>query len=615
MRKEELRRMKKEDSNSQSEIEQLRNDVDRLQTRLDRLIGCEKECSSLAVHNRSLQQQLEVLQNQFESVLTEKDELESQTQQVIEALNEEREAKGILEQKLHDGLLRSPNSASWLAESKNMSEQGPEHSSAPQQSASVPTSPTGPPDAHSTPFLPKPATSLLSELQSSLVSASNNQVSELEMELSSLQQKHHEAEANLQRLTFENSQLQREVQTCRSSAVELERLRKSQLHVEEQEKEVVGLKEEVATMQQLIGQLKSNLSKSNGEKASQEIELEGLRDEMQRARQTFKAEVEKLEKEVTDEQGQSESLRKRITCLEGQLQQSVNTSEKLESILVSSNTELSVLTRDMLSLHRAISSLRAESKLPTPPPQPDNVPRKERREGSPSEAESYSVTIQGGRQKLDVHGESHILLPIVNLREQMRLTRTPLEQFTRTMLKRLSSQRMVAESDVGGENDSQSKRVAELEGNISKLNARLANRAEEVIQLRTILKARQTTQEVTINSLKSKVLGQVRAHETESNQLKHKIKMLRKERDDQTSLCAMTSRRCQEYLEEVGRVKKKVEELRRECHQLQSENKLLDVYLERTIKQKLEISQKLESYQEQEERTHAIPLNISATRV
>ena len=91
--------------------------------------------------------------------------------------------------------------------------------------------------------------------------------------------------------------------------------------------------------------------------------------------------------------------------------------------------------------------------------------------------------------------------------------------------------------------------------------------------------------------------------------------MLRKERDDQTSLCAMTSRRCQEYLEEVGRVKKKVEELRRECHQLQSENKLLDVYLERAIKQKLEISQKLESYQEQEERTHAIPLNITATRV
>lgn len=587
---EELRSFKKRALTMQTEVEQLRLELDRAHPKLEKLNQYEQELYNVTEQNTLLRSELTTLQDHYESILNERDDLEQQTKEVYEALNEEREAKSILETKLHVDMFKTPDR--WTESTSDMI------------TSSAPTSPGLNVD-HSTPFT---ATSnaipcLLSELQHSLLPIDLPSTSQsLELKIQELEGK----------LETEKDEMEKQMLSTLS---DLETWKmKYQESIESNDTELASIRDELSAKKEIANQLKSKVSSLSGEKASLEIELDGVKDEMIRSKELSHMEREKLLKEMTEEQRKNSQLQGRICELDEKLSNAVNAKETLETILVHSTGEVISIKEEILNLNRAISSLHNENKVT---PASDTNLIKSEAPSNETTSDEYLLSVQEGKKNLRINRENHMITEVIQLRELLHQVRIPLETFTRRMLERSlesSSQHMVGITTSTRQDDDK-KITTELEGTINKFRARLANRTEEVNQLRTIMKARQTTVDVTVSSLKSKLESQARAHDTEINQFKHKLKTLRKERDDQTSLCALTSKRCQEYLVEISKLKRKLEEAKGEKDCLLSEAKLLDVYLQRAIKQKLDISQQLERYHEEEERNKVIPLTLSASRV
>ena len=596
--KEELQSRRRGELNAQGELNHYKKESERLYGDLEKLMWYKQEYTSLTHANDSLKQDFSGLQEQFESIMCEKAELEAEHQEVIKALNVEREARNEFTQHLQEDALHSPTQLSWAQQSAGHLFDGlsPKPASPNQSNHAF----------HSTPHaaVKSAGPSLLSELQSSLISDT--------AELDSVRQSLREAEEDIKRLHTMRAQLEEKVYSM--STVAEQQIESHRKELEERGAEVTAMKEELVDKSEQIGKLKSKLTAVTGEKATIEIELDGLRDELERDRAAGKIKMEKYNKEIQDDQKRIEDMQRQSTQLRESLSVSTNQVERLEVILANSSEGLVAMRDEVTSLLGMVVSVNQDGQQQIVN---GNTPSHSENVSDTSPHDTYIVTVQGGKQSLSVHVESHTLLSVLQVWDQLRLLRGPLEQFTRSILQRslAVSTRHISTSTEKMLDDGGNQRVSDLETEMNKLKSKLATRSEEANQLRTIMKARQTTQEVTISSLRSKLDGQQRAHETEVTQLKHKIKTLRKERDDQISLGAMTSRRCQEQFEEIGRVKKKMEELRAENEKVKNDNKLSNMYLERAIKQKLQISVLLEQYQEEEERTRVIPMALSASRV
>ena len=599
--KEEMQSRRRSELNAQGELTYFKKEAERLQSDMEKLIWYKQEYTSLTHANDSLKLDISGLQEKIETVLCEKVNLENHHEEVVRALNSEREARSELTQQLRDEALRSPSQLAWAEESAEHLVEGLSTKFGSPGSTNNHV-------AHSTPFTTakSAAPSLLSELQSSLISSGNTS------ELDTAQEKLREAEEEIKNLRLQKAQLEKEL---RSQSTDFEHQTESHKRLlQEKEGDIDGKKEELTAKIEEIGQLKSKMSAVMGEKATMEIELEGLKDELKREKAAGKAKIKKYNKEVQEDQKRIEEMQKQASQLEEKLFVSTSQCEKLEIVLANSSEGLVTMRDEVRSLLGMVLSLNQDECIGVNGKTSSQVTEN----GAETAVhETYTIAVQGGKRVIDVHVESHTLLSALQVWDQLRLLRGPLEHFTRSILQQslaVSTRHISTSTDKMGE-DVDNQRVSELEAEIKKLKSKLTTRTEEANQLRTIMKARQTTVDVTISSLKSKLEGQLRAHEAEANQLKHKIKTLRKERDDQTSLGAMTSRRCQEQFEEIGRIKKKIEELRGENEQLKVENKLSSMYLERAIRQKLEISVLLEQYHEEEERTRLIPMALTASRV
>ena len=622
--RDEVRTAKKEEQSSTAEVERLTKELEAAYGRLEKLERHDTELSALVEQNNSLQYELSVIQDQYESVLHERDDLETQNKRVIDALNDEREAKNNLELQLQDSILRSPSRVSWLAESvTNLptdKDFPPSNDVKDRHSPfSAPVSPIE--DNQRKPVIP----SLLSELQNTFLSSSTADdaqatPTENSMDVKDFESLHHrlqESQDKVRALENQVAELQKEVSSFINLPKEVEKWRfKYQQVVEEKDEEISSFKDELAAKKEVISQLKNKKGVLSKEKASLEIELEGVKEELKRAKENARLELEKLENEMANEQTNHNSLKTKLADLEEKLASSVGSNERLEAILVNSDSEIVSMQEEILNIHKTLSSLQAEKKLTSPTGEySSKLPELNNKD---SDLSKYTLTVKKGERRISINRDGQALEQAIKLRGLLRQVRSPLEFFAKTMLESSlasSSQHILTANTPSSEDDDSSRRISELETTVNKLKAKLSNRTEEVNQLRAIMKARQTTVDVTVSSLKSKLESQTRAHETETNQLKHKLKTLRKERDDQISLGALTSKRCQDYIEEIGKLKRKLEEVRGESDQVRSENKLLNVYLERTIKQKLDISQQLEKYQEEEERTRFIPLTLSSSRV
>ena len=640
--KEENRSLKHNSTLLTKETEELKNEARDQERRIEHLTKLEDECHRLQEEHAAILKDSQALQEQFETVIMEKEDLEYQTQEAMQALSDERESRSLLEMKLSEDMRLSPINLHW--EEDRRERQGGQAkdetkrlSSASAEERDVQSTPSPPLRSeenfaakfHSTPYsggARNPAPSLLSEIQNSFTTEADKE------ELERLQAKIAEMEVMVCSNKNEKKVLEENLMVCSAreskQVKELESLKeKFAKEVYTKDQKLEELSQRVLIRDEQIEQLRSKLSKTTAEKTSMEIEVDGLSNEIQRVKAVSGLEIDKHQRESAQEQNKNTKLADQIGVLEDQAAEYGRTIQTLENVVFNSHTELATMTEDIRSLQKVVGTLTADAKssptattkasaengMPATPNGDSNgiLPALTNGGTGGDEEKYYSLKIGKRKASLQVHEESNSLRAITSLREQLKLVRAPLEHFTKTMLERSlvhSTRHAPSPSFSPDPTGSNRKNTLDLEATISKWKSKFMHKTEELNNLRSIMKARATTAEVATSSLRSKLEGQARAYQTELTKLKYQIKILKKEKDEHLSLRTMYAKRCDDYIDEITRVKK-------EAENLQQEYDSLYVCLEKTIKRKLELSTELEEYKMDQERRVQIPKLLESSRV
>ena len=624
IQKEEVKRLRQESADGWRECDERKQEIDRLQRRIEKLGQFEREFPAVQEANRSLRQEMETVQAQYESVVVEKAELEHQNSETMMALNEEREEKTQLENKLREDELRSPVSRSWALEKAVLSTSPTGRNNLSNHNGSFSFPPTSPSaKAHSTPRKTPP--SLLSEL---LTESSHPE----------LQGKLAAAEEAAARLRKEKAALAERVSslTKQLGEVEVDAARgKEELNkrLSDGNRAMDSLKEDQLIKDEILDQLRNKLTGMAAERTSMEMDLEAMKNEVKRVKESSAAELERYRSDCQLEQERNVELRRQVAALEEQSAQLLESLQKLEGIIYNSQNELSSMADDIHNMHRAVVSLvnkttsspartnhanhsggadgasNGGTLTPAEGAPPSNAT------GSGSDDKYYTLQLKGRKSTVQVHLETQSLAGISNLHDQLRSIRSPLEQFTRRMLEKslAHSTRHLSDgkTSAGEERSSPAvtrRNTGESESALNKWRSKLAIKTEEVNNLRAIMRARAATTEVSVSSLRSKLEGQSRAYQTELTKIKYQLRMLRKEKEEQYSQRVMYFRRCEDLSEEIMRTK-------REMEGVKQENTELLTSLKKTIQKKLDLSRELEEYKVEQERLRIIPARLGSSRI
>ena len=627
IQKEELKRLRQDSADGWRECEEKKQEVERLQRRIEKLKQFEKDFPAVQEANRSLRQEIEVVQAQYESVVAEKAELEHQNSETMMALNEEREEKTQLEIKLREDELRSPVSPSWAMEKAVLNASSPTGRNNLNHNGSFPfpspVSPSHSAKAHSTPRKTPLHPNLLSEMLTA------------ETGHSELLQKLSAAEETASGLRKEKATLTERVSSLvkQLGEVEAEAARaKEELskRLSDGSRAMESLKEDQMIKDEILDQLRNKLTGMAAERTSMEIEVEAMKNEVKRVQESSAAELERYRSDCQLEQEKNLELRGQVAVLEEQSAQMLESLQKLEGIIYNSHNELSSMTDDIHNMHRAVVSLVNDNKTsPARTNGSSNGGEGGATNGTSTPAETtpgdaggdekfYTLQLKERRSTVQVHLETQSLVGISNLHDQLRSIRSPLEQFTKKMLEKslAHSTRHLSDTKNTAGDERRSPMVTrrntgltgEGESALNKWRSKLAVKTEEVNNLRAIMKARAATTEVSVSSLRSKIEGQSRAYQTELTKLKYQLRMLKKEKEEQYSQRVMYFKRCEDLSEEITQTKREMEGVRQE-------NTELLTSLKKTIQKKLDLSRELEEYKVEQERLRIIPARLGSSRI
>ena len=632
IQKEEVKRLRQESADGWRECEEKRQEIEKLQKRVEKLKKFEKDFPRIQEANRSLRQDIDIVQAQYESVMVEKVELEHQNSETVMALNEEREEKTQLETKIREDELRSPVSPSWASEKAVLSAASPTgRNNLNNHNGSFtfpPISPTHSAKAHSTPRKGQLHPSLLSELQNTLTADIS------QPELKSLRQKLLTAEQTVKDLEKERIMLSEKVQTLSRQQLELKTeagREKEELNkrLSESMRSMESVREDLLIKNEILDQLRNKLSGMVAERTSMEIEIDGMKNEVKRVQESSAVELERYRSDYQLEQEKNIELRGQVAVLEEQSTHMMESLQKLESIIYNSHNELSSMTDDIHNMHKAVVSLVTDNKTTVVPARNHSGSAGEGRGNgviartdsiaetndmsSRGDDKYYTLQLKERKSTVQVHLETQSLVGISNLHDQLRSIRSPLEQFTKRMLERSLAHSTRHRSDLKSDEQSSPSitRRNMGEGESSTLNkwrSKLAVKTEEVNNLRAIMRARAATTEVSVSSLRSKLEGQSRAYQTELTKLKYQLRMLRKEKEEQYSQRMMYFKRCEDLSEDITRTKREMEGTRQE-------NTELLTSLKKTIQKKLDLSRELEEYKVEREQMKIIPVRLGSSRI
>ncbi len=625
--KDENRQLKQSKTLYSKEADELRRDLDKTERKMETLAQFKIDYNALQEENSTLQRESQLMQEQFESIILEKDELEHQTEDAVHALHEEREIRSLLEIKVKEDSMISPPHPSWAAEEEERGVGESEEIKKPSLvqseivSSPAPLSRNLDSKFHSTPYANR---DLQSELQDSFTSDANRD------ELQNLRKKLLEAQEDMNSLKKEKKTLEDDAKA--SLARELERSEelesfKARYTKDVGERDIIAeeLNQRIIIRDEQIEQLRNKLSTVSGDKTSMEIEVDGLNNEIQRLKVVAGLEMDKIQREHAQEQTKGIQLKSHLSVLEEQVDEYTCAIEKLEGIILNSQNELSSMSDDIKSLQKVIVMLGTNGKFSpakssgqvlscaSDPNSEGNTAPSEAEENSESDKLYYSLDLKQKKSSVLVHSENHSLRAIVNLREQLKLVRAPMEKFTKVMLERslVHSSKYFGGSPTPPSPDDHNatrKHTLDLEASISKWKSKFMHKTEEISNLRSIMKARATTADVATSSLRSKLEGQARAYQTELTKLRYQIKMLKKERDEHLSLRTMYAKRCEEYIDEITTARKTAEKRKQAYDELM-------VSLQKTIQRKLELSYELEEYKVYQEVNVVIPSKLESSRV
>ena len=564
--------------------ENLSSQVKQLTEQAEQFSGVQNNYASLYKANTSLKVECEELQGRLEATVIEKEELEKLNQDITDALNEERESKEVLEMKLREGSYQLPQ-VSWEEEEGQVWKEENRLSCNDEVDAT-------PVNFSSTPIPSKPnASSLFNEFQTTDKMA----------ELVELREAIDQAKEKISKLLEEKASLEDKISSLTAAEAKEDNNGNNNLDVMvEKDKIIQRLREEIDNKNDMIERLHQQAKIDGTDKTALEIKIETVTNELQNVKENLHNIVEMKDKEISKLDEALQEVHEHKVVLEGDLDTFRTKLDHLESVLGNSHNELFTLVGQLKNLKKAVETLHNDVDQPnTSQGQPDLVPKSD---PDCTVSKVYSLKIKS-QKVIEIDEEKQCFSVVTVFKELLQSLRVPIDKYTRIMLSR-----SLHNSSKDTEVVSNSLIVAEKNAEIAKLKNRIIHKSDELNNLRSIMKARQTTADVGYKTLKSQMESEQAKFHREISHLKHETKELQKQNAELENFKAIYLQRFEELLSEMSELKRKLEmaTIREE-----ETNRLL----EKTIHRKLELTQALEEYEIKNEVLYLIPQRMESSRI
>ena len=564
--------------------ENLLSQVKQLTEQAEQFSGVQNNYASLYKANTGLKAECEELQGRLEATIVEKEELEKLNQDITDALNEERESKEVLELKLREGSYQLPR-VSWEEEEGQVWKEENRLSCNDEEIDTAPVN-------FSTPIPNKPnVSSLFNEFQTTDKMA----------ELVELREALDQAKERITKLLEEKTTLEDKISSLAAAETREGNNGNNNSDVMV-EKDIIiqGLREEIDNKNDVLERLHQQVKMDSTDKTALEIKIETLNNELQNVKENLLNIVEMKDKEISKLDEALQEVHEHKVVLEGDLDIVRTKLDHLESVLGNSHNELFTLVGQLKNLKKAVETLHNDVDQPnTSQGQPDLVPKSD---PDCTVSKVYSLKIKS-QKVIEIDEEKQCFSVVTVFKELLQSLRVPIDKYTRVMLSR-----SLHNSSKDTEVVSNSLIVAEKNAEITKLKNRIIHKSDELNNLRSIMKARQTTADVGYKTLKSQLESEQAKFNREISHLKHEMKELQKQNAELENFKAIYLQRFEELLSEMSELKRKLEmaTVREE-----ETNRLL----EKTIQRKLELTQALEEYEIKSEVLYLIPQRMESSRI
>lgn len=581
----------------------LNKDLDRMREKMSEKGDLMKSNETLKYNIEGLRAELEEAHQRLQLLEEEREELQLHVQDTTEALNDEREAKGILEDRLRDystgpslasepGIVGPTTSSSIHADFSHLS---PSLSVGNGRNSTLPVHP---PNFHSSPHHTLDvqqntpgARSLFEEL--------NHSTSSNDSALQSLQAEVKELHERLVQVEEEKQKLEKKLGSLNHI---LTAEKKGDMEASSLSRRVRELEDQVATKEAMLEQMRRKVEDSSMKNAQNESEIDRLSSSLEEAKKLMAAEVGEKKEEVANKEKELATLLASLEELREEVRQREGMGKTLEAVITNTENEAKLLSGELkkflvsirnAQVNRVSKGSEGAAERVTSPDLPAQLVEP-----------SSRLKLWHSAVEVEVQEEKRCLLSVLGAKELVQCLREPLESFKKAMLEATLTAAKPQTSTAAAAIDKDEQ--TELE--TGKLNSKLKTKIEEVDNLKIILRARTATQEVVISQLKSKLESETKANQSEQVRLRYEIRRLEAQFKEQLHVIATYESTLSEYAT-------KFQQMKHEYYHLKDDKEELEMYLNATIKKKIELAERLEEFEIERERRVTIPQHIGATRV
>lgn len=583
--REDVKELRKTAAELSDDKENLLLQVKQLNEQAEQFSGVQHNYISLYEANTSLKAECEELQGRLEATIVEKEELEKFNQDITDALNEERESKEVLEMKLREGSYQLPQ-VNWEEEEGQVWKKEDKLSCNNDEEVDATSV-----NFSSTPVPNRPnTTSLFNEFQTTDKTA----------ELVELREALDQAKERISKLLEEKTTLEDKISSLTPAEAKEEDDGNNLDAMVEKDKTLQELREETDNKNDLLERLQQQVKIDGTDKTALEIKIETLTNELQNVKENLQNMVEMKDKEISKLDEALQEVHEHKAVLEGDLDTVRTKLDHLESVLANSHNELFTLVGQLKNLKKAVETLHNDTDQPnTSQGQPDLVPKSDL---DYTVSKVYSLKIKS-QKVIEIDEEKQCFTVVTVFKELLQSLRVPIDRYTRIMLSR-----SLHNSSKDSEVVSNSLILAEKNAEIAKLKNRIAHKTDELNNLRSIMKARQTTADVGYKTLQSQLESERAKLNGEISQLRYDIKEMQKKNVELENFKAIYLQRFEDLLSQTS-------ELKRQLEMATMREEETNRLLERTIQRKLELTQALEEYQIKQEVLHIIPQRMESSRI
>ena len=606
--RDEIRELKYRESKHIQEFSELEEENINLQKQYSSLRSSLVEFESLKVENKSLTDEMDVIQLQLQVACDKRDQCQKQLSEALESLKEQRDRNTVLQKELQEShQQQSPTLNSWQEESRFIDLESPEKTK-PQQLVEHPLIQKIIDEYKPVPGLVE---DLMKELQLSEVKEMAHKLDQLSSEKNELTNALAKREKDVLKLKEEFDAMQ----TLTEAKMLCETLDDSDDASEEKESTSLKLNNQLKELEELKKVLKGYQTKDN---KSQTL-IKELKTEIDNLRlkivgmQTKADEASFLTKRVKDLEEELLGLKNKgieseelIKNLQEDIKSMSELAGNAQGSLNCTQDELKYVSEDLQRLYNHVCSANGDH--PT-----NSFSRKEKQDKSKMDENiNTSPVNSSGTQKsvaevrqspmgsenpneIVERGDPYSCYRLISsVRDQVKFLRQAVEKTVEISKQRASEYRVLLSDDEtsGGEEGEAQKQQ------IIKLQSLLTTKREQITTLRTVLKANKSTYEVALANLKSRYENDKAVQAETVAQLKRSLKALKAEVSTFASLRGMYAARCEEYLVQV-------DELQRKFAASEEEKKTLNHLLKQAIHQKIDLTQRLEEFEIARERLRA----------